>query len=196
MTIQDGTLGEVEAAVRPDKRSKFRCRTAPSRIIRAVFPAWHLLTSRDHVHLSNPYAAWEFDPAKELTGKLQEGFCYVFRATWPSMAYFLPDGRTALSMEQLFDPDPRYRYHQKSLICHQKNGKQITRHRWNGHDGKLEVLYRVPDEAVGAMSEGMVNDTVLLAKTQGPYAGKWELPNGAYDFMVTPRIKDVDEEED
>lgn len=188
MTIREASWDEIESVVRPNKKSVIRCKAAPKRVIRAVFPAWHLLTSKDHVHLSNPHAAWEFDPTSELAGKLQEGLCYVFLATWESEAYVLPDGRTALSLEQVFRPDDVYRYRPKSLICHERDGRPVARHRWNGHNGSLKVLYRIPDEAVGEMALGMAKDKVLLAKKQGPYAGVWELSTGSYDFVVTPGI--------
>jgi len=189
MTIVDASLEEMEAAVRPNKRSTIRCRQARTRTIRALFPAWHLLTSRDHIHLSNPCAAFEYNKNEELEARLQAGFCYVFRATWESEAYELPDGRTALSMEQIFDADvERYRFHPRSLHCFERDGVPGRRHRWNGHNGSLEVVMRLSESALCHMAESMARDTVLLVKKSGPYAGLWDLPKGVLEWRVTPKI--------
>ncbi len=178
MTIQEATLGEMESVVRPDKKSTIRCKQVQSRRIKAVFPATVLLVTRSHVHLSNWLAAWEFDPTPRLDGELQEGLSYVFQATWHSEAYSIADAYVALSLEQIFDPDvERYHFHPLCLQSYEGD-----RHRWNGHNGKLEVICGTTAEAAGEKMSKLRNNMSRLAKRSGSVAGLRSLPRGCYSW--------------
>jgi hypothetical protein len=176
MTIQEGTLGEVETAIRPDKKKEIDCKQVQSRHIKAVFPATVLLVTRTHIHLSNWLAAFEFDYIPRLEGALQEGVSYVFRATWISEAYRVNNSYIALSLEQIFDPDvERYHFHP---LCLSSYGKD--RHRWNGHHGRLEIICGTTAEAAGEKMARLQGETSRLVKPKGTFAGTRDLPRGCY----------------
>jgi hypothetical protein len=177
MTIQEATLEEIRSVIRPDKKSLLRCKAGRPRRIETVFPANALLVSKTHIHLANWLAAWEFDPTPELEGAIQDGMSYVFRAAWTSETYEF-NGCTYLSMEQIFDPDTdRYRFHP---LC--KPSYDGHRHRWNGHNGKLEVLCETSSGATGEKMLKLMKDRSFLLKRSGRDAGTYRLPRGCYSW--------------
>lgn len=181
MTIVDAGLEDMESVIRPVKKSKLKCRQIDSRRIEAVFPATVLLVTKTHIHLSNWMTAFEFDYSQRMEGDLQEGLSYVFRAKWDSEVYGVEGFGTALSLEQIFDPDvERYHFHP---LCLSSYGGE--RHRWNGHNGRLEVVCGTTTEAAGEKMLKLRKDTVPLVKKSGPYAGVKELPRGCYSWRET-----------
>lgn len=177
MDEEEGGLDLPVRETRP-KKSRFYCRQAESVEIEAVFPAFVVLVSRTHVHLSNFLAAWEFDFGVKYQG-LQEGLAYVFRATWRSETYILDGAERAYSMEQIFDPDvERYHFHESCRVSY--GG---YRHRWNAHNAvKFEVIARTGPETAGEFLGPLRGDSVRLAKKSGSNAGKWVLPRGTWTW--------------
>jgi len=178
MDVEEAGLFEVPIRDSRMKKSLVRARQIRSVAIEAVFPAVVVLASDTHIHLSNYLAAWEFDPDPGLRHTLQVGAAYVFRATWNSERYELDGGERVLSMEQIFDPDTgRYHFHELSKVSYDG-----LRHRWNAHDGELQVLCRTPAEAAGEMMCSLEKERRRLVKKSGSRAGVYRLPKGAYDW--------------
>lgn len=181
MTIEEAGLEELPVKEGKRRKNSIICRQLPSRKIEAVFPAVVALVTPTHVHLSNYLAAWETDPFDGCEG-LQQGLAYVFRMAWWTEMWELPDGRKAMFMEQIFDPDvSRYHFHE---LC--RTSYDGERHRWNAHDAEeVQVTGRTHVESAGQMMWSMEKEQELLVKRSGSRAGEYFLPRGAYSWRTT-----------